>query len=193
MSVKPYRTSQLTVGVAFVLCACLVVAASETYPEHEVKAAFLYNFMKFTDWPVEKVPDSNDIMTIFVVGNYPECKTFKDIQEKSSESNPVQVRIFKSYEQIDDPNTLKQCHVLFICKDQKKHVGRILNLVKDSHVLTAGEDEGFLEAGGIINFVEYQEKLRFEINIPAASEADLKLRSKLLKLAKRVITDDTES
>ncbi len=176
-----------------VLCASLAVASSKTYPEHEVKAAFLYNFMKFTDWPEEKVPDANEAMTIFVVGDYPECKTFKDIQERNSENNPVRVRIFRAYEQISDPNVLKDCHVLFICKSEKKHLGKILNLVKDSSVLTVGEEESFLETGGIINFVEYQEKLRFEVNIPAASEADLKLRSNLLKLAKRVITEDTGS
>jgi hypothetical protein len=179
-------------GVVFVLFACLAVAASETYPEHEVKAAFIYNFIKFTDWPEEKVTDANEVMTIFVVGNYPECKTFKDIQRKSSENNPVSIRMFKSYEQISDPNVLKQCHVLFICKSEKKHIGDMLNLVKDSHILTVGEEKDFLEAGGIISFVEYQEKIRFEVNIPAASEAGLKLRSKLLKLAKRVIKEDAE-
>jgi hypothetical protein len=193
MSVRSCRTSPLVVGVVLVLCACPAIASSKTYPEHEVKAAFLYNFMKFTDWPEEKVADANETVTIFVVGDYPECKTFRDIQEKSSENNPVQVQIFKSYEQVKDPNILKSCYVLFICKSEKKHLAEILSLVKDSPVLTVGEEEGFLEKGGIINFVEYREKLRFEVNIPAASEAGLKLRSKLLKLAKHVITDDTGS
>jgi hypothetical protein len=193
MSIRSRKTPLFAAGIVLALCAPLCIAGPETYPEHEVKAAFLYNFMKFTDWPVEKVPDANSPMSIFVVGDYPECKTFKDVQAKDSESNPVQVRIFKSYEQISDPNILKFCHVLFIRGTEKKYFGKILNLVKDNQVLTVGESEGFLEAGGIINFVEYQEKIRFEINIPAASEADLKLRSKLLKLATRVITENAES
>jgi hypothetical protein len=193
MSIKLYKVLLLTIGVVVSFCACTAVADSETYPGHEVKAAFMYNFLKFIDWPEEKVPDENETMSIFVVGDYPECKTFRDIQERSQEGNPVRVRIFKSYEQINDPNILKDCHLLYICKSEKKHVAEILKLVKDSNVLTVGEYEGFLEAGGMINFVEYREKLRFEVNMPAATEADLKLRSKLLKLAKRVITDDTES
>jgi len=193
MSIRAYRVLLLTIGAALAFCATTAVAESKTYPEHEVKAAFMYNFLKFTDWPEEKVPDGNEAVNIFVVGDYPECKTFRDIQEKSQEGNPVRVQIFKSYEQMSDPNVLKDCHLLFICKNEKKYVGEILELVKDNNVLTVGEYEGFLEAGGIINFVEYREKLRFEVNMPAASEANLKLRSKLLKLAKRVITEDTES
>jgi len=193
MSKRMYKVLLFVIGGAFAFCANTAAADSETYPEHEVKAAFMYNFLKFTDWPDEKLPDENKPVNIFVVGDYPECKTFKDIQEKSQEGNPVRVRIFKSYEQMSDPNVLKDCLLLYICKSEKKHVGEILKLVKDSNVLTVGESDGFLEAGGIINFVEYKEKLRFEVNVPAATEADLKLRSKLLKLAKRVITDDTES
>jgi hypothetical protein len=193
MRKRVYKVFVFIIGVMLPFCAHTATADSETYPEHEVKAAFMYNFLKFTDWPEEKVPDENEAVNIFVIGDYPECKTFKDIQEKSQESDPVRVRIFKSYEQISDPNVLKECHLLYVCKSEKKHVAEILKIVKDSNVLTVSEYEGFLEAGGMINFVEYREKLRFEVNIPAATEADLKLRSKLLKLAKRVITDDTES
>ena len=193
MRKRVYKVLLFTIGVILLFCARAAIADSETYPEHEVKAAFMYNFLKFIDWPEEKVLDEDNTMNIFVVGDYPECKTFRDIQEKSSEGNPVRIRIFKSYEQMGDPNVLKECHLLFICKSEKKHVTEILKIVKDSNVLTVSEYEGFLEAGGMINFVEYNEKLRFEVNMPAATEAGLKLRSKLLKLAKRVITDDTES
>lgn len=193
MRKRVYKALLFTIGAILSFCAYTRAADSETYPEHEVKAAFMYNFLKFIDWPDEKVADENESMNIFIVGDYPECKTFKDIQEKSQENNPVRVRIFKSYEQMSDPNVLKECHLLYISKSEKKHVAEILKLVRDNNVLTVGEYDGFLEAGGMINFVEYKEKLRFEVNIPAATEADLKLRSKLLKLAKRVITDDTES
>jgi hypothetical protein len=193
MRKRVYKVLLFTIGAILPFCAHAAATDSEIYPEHEVKAAFMYNFLKFTDWPEEKVPDENEAMNIFVVGDYPECKTFKDIQEKSQQSDPVRVRIFKSFEQISDPNVLKECHLLYICKSEKKRIAEILKLVKDSNVLTVGEHEGFLEAGGMINFVEYNDKLRFEVNIPAATEANLKLRSKLLKLAKRVITDDAES
>lgn len=193
MSKRACKVLLLTIGAALTFCAHFAAADSETYPEHEVKAAFMYNFLKFIDWPDEKVPDGNEPMNIFVVGDYPECKTFKDIQEKSQDSNPVRVQIFKSFEQMNDPNVLKDCHLLYICKSEKKHVSRILAIVKDSNVLTVGEYDGFLEAGGVINFVEYREKLRFEVSMPAATAANLKLRSKLLKLAKRVITEETKS
>ncbi|MFA5422898.1 MAG: YfiR family protein [Phycisphaerae bacterium] len=188
MKMKICRTSIPIVGIVLVFCAYTLASGADTYPEHEVKAAFLYNFIKFADWPEEKVKDANQPMIIFVVGSYPECKTFKDIQSKGS----VQVRMFKSFDQISDPNILKDCHVLFVSSSEKKDITRILNVVKDYPVLTVGEDDSFLDAGGIINFVEYEEKIRFEINLPAATRADIKLRSKLLKLARRVVTEEGE-
>ena len=60
MSARFCRISLLTVGVVFTFCTCPALAASKAYPEYEVKAAFLYNFMKFTDWPEEKLPDANE-------------------------------------------------------------------------------------------------------------------------------------
>jgi hypothetical protein len=148
--------------------------------------------MKFTDWPGEKVKDPNAPMVIFLVGKYPKCKTFDEIQQKEPEKESVQVRIFDSYEAIGDPNILKTCHVLFICSSEKENVGKLLALVRDSSVLTVGEFDGFLEMGGIINFLSDQEKIRFEISIPSAETAGFKLRSKLLRLAKRVIQEGTE-
>ena len=185
---RQLRTSLLA-EVVIMFCVSLSIAASEPYPEHEIKAAFLFNFMKFTEWPEYRMQDSNEPMSVYVVGDYPECKTFKDIRKKSINGRPIEVRIFKSYEKIEDPNILKLCHVLFICKSEKKNVNAIINTVKDSGVLTVGMFKGFLEADGMINFVRHEQKIRFEVNLKATRDSGLKLRSKLLKLAKRIINE----
>lgn len=185
---RQLRTSLLA-GVVLMFCVLLSIAASEPYPEHEIKAAFLFNFMKFTEWPEYRMQDSNEPMSIYVVGDYPECKTFKDIRKKDINDRPVQVRIFKSYEKIEDPNILKLCHVLFICETEKKNANTIVNIVKDSGVLTVGEFKGFLEADGMINFVRQEQKIRFEVNLSATQNSGLNLHSKLLKLAKRIINE----
>jgi hypothetical protein len=172
------------------LCILPGIAAGESYPEHEVKAAFLYNFMRFTDWPAEKLGDANAPMRIFVVGKYPPCKTFKDIQKKNGDEKPVEVRIFESYKEIKEPNMLQSSHILFITKSERKHTKEILDVAKNNNILTVGENDDFLKIGGIINFVKQDEKMRFEVNMPAANKADIKIRSKLLRLAKRVITEE---
>ena len=83
--------------------------------------------------------------------------------------------------------------MLFISSSEKEHLKEIVNLVKDGSVLTVGEMAGFMEAGGIINFVMDKKKVRFEINNAAAKRSKLKLRSGLLKLAKRVIRQEEQS
>jgi hypothetical protein len=165
------------------------MAASEPYPEHEIKAAFIFNFMKFTEWPEHRMQDPNEPMFIFVVGDYPECKTFKDIRKKDINNRPVQVKIFKSFDKIKDPNILKSCHVLLICETEKKNAKKILKIINQNGVLTIGEFGGFLESGGMINFTMHDKKIRFEVNLQATRDSGLKLRSKLLKLAKRIINE----
>ncbi|MBN1796512.1 MAG: YfiR family protein [Sedimentisphaerales bacterium] len=174
------------------LCIQQCVAESVSYPEQEVKAAFIFNFMRFTDWPREKISDSNQPVRIFVIGDYTNCKTLKEMDKKQYNDKDVNVHVFKSYENIEDPNILKTSHVLFICSSQKKHTKDILKIVKNSNVLTISEVDNFLESGGIINFVKEDQKIRFEVNRTIADDEKLEIRSKLLKLATRVIIKNPE-
>jgi len=81
--------------------------------------------------------------------------------------------------------------LLFICRSEKEQLGKIINIVKDHNVLTVGDMNDFLESGGIINFVIDDQKVRFEINNNAAKQEKLNIRSKLLRLAKKVIEEET--
>ena len=74
---------------------------------------------------------------------------------------------------------------------REKNLKEIINSVKDHSVLTVGEMEGFLEAGGIINWFVEEKKIRFEINTAAAERAKLEIRSNLLRLAKRIVGENT--
>lgn len=171
--------------------------------EYQVKAAFLYNFIQFVDWPEEKLADSNEPITISIVGDDPFGDAFEPIKDKKVKGRSVVVKRFKSFEELEksieknksqsdqEIETLVNCHLLFICFSERKNLEKIINAVKDRNVLTVGEMEGFLEAGGIINLFVEEKKLRFEINVAAAERAGLKIRSKLLRLAKRVIEEDT--
>ena len=167
--------------------------------EYKIKAAFLYNFIKFVDWPKEKMADSNEPITIGVIGTDPFGHAFGPIKDKKVKGRKVVIRRFKGFKEQGSSDkkdkselkrtieSLRKCHLLFICSSEKEKLREIINLVKDDSVLTVGDMEGFLESGGIINFLMVDKKVRFEINNTAAKQAKLKIRSKLLRLAKRFI------
>ena len=178
---------------------------SEQSREYKIKAAFLYNFIKFVDWPKEKIGDSNEPVIIGIickhVGHIGEA--IEPVKDKKAKGRNIVVKRFGSFEELKKSGrkdkaelarkikALTKCHLLFICSSEEKNFKEIINLVKDHNVLTVGETKGFLESGGIINFLMEEKKVRFEVNITAAERAKVEIRSKLLRLAKRVVKEDT--
>ena len=167
-----------------------VCANSEVSKEYQIKAAFLYNFIRFVDWPKEKLTDEKAI-TIGIVGKNPFGKAFEPLKDKKARDKKVLVKQFPNVEvsklSSKQIQALRKCHVLFLCRSEAKHFRKIMQSVKGHSVLFVGDAENFLESGGMINFIKENEKVRFEINNKAAKEARLDIRSKLLRLAKRVI------
>ena len=180
------------ITLALVVSIDTARAESDNSQEYKVKAAFLYNFIKFVEWPKEKVADGNSI-TIGIIGNNPFGKAFEPLKGKEIKDKKVIVKQFKGNEESKHPEerltAYRKCHVLFVCRSEKKHLDQIIKSVKDHSVLMVGDMEDFLESGGIINFLMEDEKVCFEIHNTAAKRAKLDIRSKLLRLAKRTIDD----
>ncbi len=163
--------------------------------EYQIKAAFLYNFIKFVDWPKEKAADSNEPITVGIIGENPFAGAFKN---KKAGGRKIVVKQFESFTpppknvQKDKARlqqkleTLKKCQLLFICSSEKENLTEIMSVLKGLPILIVGETETFLNAGGIVNFLVEEKKVRFEINLYAAEKAGLKIRSRLLRLAKKV-------
>lgn len=147
--------------------------------EYEIKAAFLYNFAKFIEWPAKGPADTSTII-IGTLGEDPFGDTLRTIEGKSIEGRKVVTKRFKSV------RDLEFSHVLFISPSEKERLGEIMKVLKDWSVLTVGEMAGFVEAGGIINFIIEGNKVRFEINAVNAERARLRLSSRLLNVAKVV-------
>ncbi len=169
--------------------------------EYQIKAAFLYNFIKFVEWPGEKTADSNEPIIIGIIGKDPFGSAFDPIKNDIVKDKKVVIKRFTGLEELKNSGeenkskphpqveTIKKCHLLFICNSENKKLKETINLVRNYSVLTVADTQGFLESGGIINFVMEEKKVRFEINITAAKRAKLKIRSQLLKLAKRTIEE----
>lgn len=156
-------------------------AQSEDDAEYRLKLAFLYNFAQFVNWPPEAFHDSAAALTICVAGQDPfQGEIEQSLRGRMAGGHPIQLKRLKPN---DDP---RSCHIIFVRAGEKKLPGRILAAVKGSSALTVGETKGFADMGGVVNFTLEQNKLRFEINLAAAMQTQLKISSKLLALAKIV-------
>lgn len=150
--------------------------------EYSVKAAFLYNFLNYCEWPKTAFSGTNAPITIGVLGDDP----FGTILDEIAKTKTVQGRklVIRRFKRIAD---IEASHVLFISASEKGRLSRVLEALGDGPVLTIGETEGFSELGVVINFTMEQNKVRFEINLDAARKAELTISSKLLRLASKII------
>ena len=155
--------------------------AQESQPsEYQIKAAFIFNFAKFVEWPSTALPKANSPMIIGVLGDNPFRDNLeKTIKNRSVEDHPLVIKRFASAAEATNS------HILFISSSEKGQLVEVIKTLEGSTVLTVGEMDEFNEKGGMINFVMEGTKIRFRINNEAATRAGLKISSKLLSLASR--------
>ena len=188
-SMRTMRVSQRTrrtgIILAGLVCAHIVAApnarAQDALSEYQVKAAYLFNFLKFVEWPDDSFADSLAPIVIGVVGEDP----FGSALPQVTIGKTVQGRdlVLRKYHAGED---VRGAHILFISPSEKKRLPMILSSLRGSSVLTVADTEGFLDAGGMIQFLNENDRVRFAISVEATSRAKLKMSSKLLSLAKVV-------
>ncbi len=191
MRTKAYSLIIITLALFAALIVPQARADSTSSREYRVKAAFLYNFINFVDWPKDKLSKENNSISIGIIGKDPFGNAFEPIKNKQVKGKKVVIKRLDGYKELKDSGeqikSIRLCHLLYICPSEKEKVREIIDLIKDHNVLTVGDTKYFLETGGIINFLLEDNKVCFEVNKTAAERAELKIRSKLLRLAKRVI------
>ena len=174
-------------GKARSLIAVLLVLASSATArggptEYEVKAAFLYNFAKFVEWPASAFTATNNALVVGVLGDDPFGEALDRIaKNKSAQGRRIDVRRFRSVADVSD-----QCHILFVSPSLARDLPRILQGLHGEPILTVSDIAGFLDHGGTINLVMEQRRVRFAVNLKAANQAGLKMSSQLLKIAKAI-------
>ena len=192
--------------------AFAAAADSEPTREEKLKAAYVYNFIKFIDRTdveetkeekseEESKEDKPEPIIIGVIGDPDFVRAFDPIKKKKIGDRDIIVKYFntpkrkKPKNQKDpdferDIDNMKKNAVVIFCAGRTGDIPdwpEILKTMNGSSVLTIGETEDFLKSGGIINFVTEKKKLRFDVNLVAAEKAKLKFRAQLLKLARKVI------
>lgn len=147
----------------------------------QVKAAFLAKFPSFVGWPSESFPTRYTPIMIGLLGKDPFGDDFDQaIRGLQSNGRPLTVKRFKDLED------LESCHVLFISNFEERRWREIFDRLKTVPVLTVGDSSSFTRQGGMLNFIQQEGKVRFEINLEAVKRAGLTISAKMLQVSKLV-------
>ena len=170
------------------LCLVLLVLgvpqfarAQSTADEYQVKAAFLFHFAQFLDWPADAPNAANPSLSLCIFDDEPRRQEFQStIEGKTIGARAFHVRL------IGQPQEIQGCNILFLSRDEARRQSSILKNLRGMPILTAGETANFLSDGGMIRFHLDEGKTRFDINLAAAESSHLQISSRLLLLATSV-------
>ena len=161
---------------------CPLLATAQSVSEYRVKAAYLYNFAKFVDWPADRFATATTPIRLCVLNDSLFlAELLQVVNGKTIAGRPMAVVPVQSAE------LARSCEILFINSSQNGQTPKVIDALRDTSVLTVGETKGFVQEGGIINFVLQDDRVLFEVNHKAARQAGLSVSSRLLAVAKLVI------
>lgn len=177
----PTLRRSCAVTLLVLILSGMCTARAQTSKEYQIKAAFLFNFAQFVEWPSAAFADASAPISIGVLGDDP----FGPVLEQTVQGETINHRklIIQRSQRVAD---LKGCHLVFISKSERARLPDIFDSLGSSSALTVSETENFARRGGIINFYLDGNKVRFEINADAAQRKGIKISSQLLKLGKVV-------
>jgi hypothetical protein len=156
-------------------------SAQSTADEYQVKAAFLFHFAQFTDWPAGVLNAGDTSLNLCVFDDEPR----QTVLQSTIEGKTVGARVFH-VRLISQTQETQNCNILFLSRDEARRQSAFLRSLRGSPVLTVGETSDFLTDGGMIRFHLVEGKIRFDINLDAAETSHLTISSRLLLLATSV-------
>jgi len=152
-------------------------ALADDLSEYRLKAAFLFNFALFTEWPAEV----GSVLNLCIDGTDPFGKEIDVLQGKAVGSRTIEVQRKRVGE------SLKDCQIVFIAPSAIGALPQVLESARGRPVLTVADSVDAVRRGAMLNLAVNQNKVSFEVNLQAARAAGLTLSSKLLRLASGVI------
>ena len=177
-SIKKY----LLIFLLFFFISPLTSSATEKNLEYKVKAAYLYNFTKFITWPDKVLSvSSKENLNVCILGKDPFGEAIALLSNKLAKGHTVIVKY------IDKLKTDTQCHIAYVSRSKEKNIISIIKKLSNKNILSVSDIDGFAVKGGCISLVVLNGKVRFNVNLQATYNADLKLSAKLLEMAKLVI------
>jgi hypothetical protein len=149
--------------------------------EYKVKAAYLFNFARFVEWPTETLPDPTTPIVIGILGKDRFTATLQEsLVGATVEGHPIQVRNLILLNEAD------QVHILFIARSEEDEMSFILQTMRHKPVLTVSDLNQFLDMGGMVRFTVDKSRVKFTVNLPVVQKSNLKVSSQMLQYAKLV-------
>ena len=168
--------------VPLLLCAPLPSQAEVgQLSENQVKAAYLFNFAKFVEWPASAFSGAGAPLVIGFIGKGPYLEAHDALAGRMAKGRKVQVRQFTRPEEVGG------CHILFIAASERRRLKEILRALPATGVLTVSDIGHFCNLGGMIALVSQGDRIQFEVHLGNAERAGLQLSSQMLKLALAVL------
>lgn len=174
-----------TRGARRMLCALLLLGAAagglaQPASEHAVKAGFVFNFIKFTQWPAGDEAVSAPLRL---------CSTGAEALQGQLAQLQGRAMGGRALEVVPGAVAAKvrQCDVLFIGEGDADRLDALLRGLGNAPVLTVGDLPGFVQAGGMIGLRIEANRVRFDVNLAVAQRSGLVLNSQMLKLAGKVL------
>lgn len=146
--------------------------------EARVKAAYVYNFTKFVDWPGDERASASEPIRICIIGNDPIRTLLGELSNREAKGRPIKVL------RVKDINSLPPCNILYVCRSEQPQLATILERLQGMHLLTVSDIPSFAQKGGVIGFITENDRIKLEINSRAARQYGLKISAKLLEVAK---------
>lgn len=159
-------------------------SASHISDEYQVKAAFLFNFAQFVEWPARAFPTSDTPLVIGILGDDPFGDYLDElVKGEKVGGRPVVIR------RCDNLPEAGACHILFISRSEHASLKEILHGLKGRSILTISDADSFNRYGGMVRFVMENGKIRLRIQLQSAKDANLTISSKILRPATIVSSD----
>ena len=168
-------------GLLLVAGLFLMTAVNPAFSQSEegIKAAFIYNFAKFTEWPATAFADGSAPITVGFVGADSLADTFeKNVVGKNANGRDFAIK------RLSGAAGVENCQIVFI--GDAGQAAAVIGAIKGKSILTVGSSDGFTAAGGMINFIKDGAKISFDLDLNATTAAQLKLDSKLRQIARNV-------
>jgi hypothetical protein len=178
-----YPLTKVAIAVVSVITLSLAGMQPHAQPgpaEHRLKAAFVYQFPQFVEWPARVWEGARSVELCVLRPNSSIAELEQLTRGESLKGRPLVVR------PVDATDALDTCHVLFVADSASAAVEQILKDTASQPILTVGDSAGFLDQGGIIALKVVDRRVRFEIDMSRAQRAGLRISSQLLNLASAV-------
>ena len=181
----PRRLLKILIGLSWLHVSLLAVQSTASPPalsDSEMQALYLFNFAKFIEWPTRALPVKQTPIRLCIYGERPSelRQAVGSIEGKTVQGREIAIRRNATL------NELSDCQIVFVPGSEERWLSEVLRVAHKASALTVSDMEDFVDSGGGVGLFMVDHQIRFEFNLDAIQEAELKVSSQLLKLAKAV-------